>query len=56
MKKTAVLITTFNRKETTLRGLEALRKAILHMDKEVYHFDFFLVDDELSAYKEFSIC
>ena len=45
MKKTAVLITTFNRKETTLRGLDALRKAILHMDKEVYHFDFFLVDD-----------
>lgn len=44
-QKTAVLVTVFNRKDTTLRGLEKLKKAIDQMDKNEFLFDIFLVDD-----------
>lgn len=44
MKKTAVLITTYNRKATTLQGLDSLKRAIAAVGND-HHFDIFLVDD-----------
>lgn len=40
----AVLITVFNRRETTLKGLRSLRAAMASLG-DVYHFDVFLTDD-----------
>lgn len=43
MKKTAVLLTVFNRKEVTLSGLRLLYSAIQHTQEML--FDIFMVDD-----------
>jgi len=42
--RTAVLLTVFNRRETTLIGLKTLQKAIARLG-DGYAFDIFLVDD-----------
>ena len=45
MKKTvAVLLTVFNRKEVTLRGLDTLYAAMKPVEGE-YSFDVFMTDD-----------
>lgn len=44
MTNIAVLITVFNRREITLQGLHALKKAIDFLGDE-YHFDIYLTDD-----------
>lgn len=44
IKKVAVLITVFNRRETTLNGLKTLTDAITNLG-DGYVFDIFLVDD-----------
>ena len=44
MTKIAVLITVFNRKCTTLKGLESLYEAIQYIGSD-YHFDIYLTDD-----------
>lgn len=45
MKKTAILVTVYNRKDTTIKGLEKLKHAITQMDAQKFLFDIFLVDD-----------
>lgn len=44
MKNIAVLITVFNRRETTLKGLRTLKDAIENLGND-YSFDIFLTDD-----------
>lgn len=44
MKKIAVLLTVFNRKEITLRGLESLFRSINYITEEC-SFDIYMVDD-----------
>lgn len=47
MVRIAVLITVFNRRETTLKGLESLYASIAYLG-DGYHFDVFLTDDGCS--------
>lgn len=44
MKQVAVLITVFNRQETTIKGLRTLYTAISYLG-DGYHFDIYLTDD-----------
>lgn len=44
-KRTAVLLTVFNRKEVTLKGLRSLYKAIAQLPKGENEFDIYMTDD-----------
>jgi len=45
MKKTAILLTVFNRCNVTLQGLRSLQTAINYLPKETYAFDIYMTDD-----------
>lgn len=44
-KRTAVLLTVFNRKEVTLKGLRSLYKAIVLLPEDEHEFDIYMTDD-----------